>query len=202
MVLLSSKDILCESHNAIHLQHLRCVLCTHRHHIVPLGAANRFVWPGSLFCLPPSLSPQVLPSYPRPPPMSQNLILKKDYQKTTWVISCRPENYPPVEKTPKPLSTSYLPSLSPSISLWAASRDLEGRQPQQQRRDGGVRMVLGGRQKSISPWPCSLNSLPAEIWRATTTEGDWEGRRDRNVTPQWASLCWGEKEEKEEKRWM
>ena len=56
VVLLSSKDILCESHNAIHFQHLRCVLCTQRHHIVPLGAANRFVWPGSLFCLSPSLS--------------------------------------------------------------------------------------------------------------------------------------------------
>lgn len=89
VVLLSSKDILCESHNAIHFQHLRCVLCTQRHHIVPLGAANRFVWPGSLFCL-SSLSPlslslslllssPLLPSYPLPPPWSQNLILKKDY---------------------------------------------------------------------------------------------------------------------------
>lgn len=60
-----STDILCKPHDAIHFQHLRCVLCTHRHHIVPLGAANRFVWPGSLFCL--SLC-ALLNSYPLPAP--------------------------------------------------------------------------------------------------------------------------------------
>lgn len=107
MVLLRSKDILCESPNAIHFHHLRCVLCTHRHHIVPPGAANRFVWPGSLFCLSFSSSPHsCLRILCHPPPLSQNLILKKDYRKTTWVISCHPENYTPVEKTPKPLSST------------------------------------------------------------------------------------------------
>lgn len=49
-------------------------------------------------------------SYPLPPPWSQNLILKKDYRKTTWAISCRPENYPPVEKTQL---SSLLPPTSP-----------------------------------------------------------------------------------------
>lgn len=123
LVLWSSKDILCESHNTIHFQHLRCVLCTQRHHIVPLGAANRFVWPGSLFCLfSLSLSPP-LPSYPLPTPWSQNLILKKDYRKTTWVISCRPENYPPVAKTLKPLTSSTFP-LGPFMSFYSL-RDSE-----------------------------------------------------------------------------
>ena len=118
------------------------VLCTHRHHIVPLGAANHFVWPGSLFCLPPSLSlsPHFCLLILSRPPLSQNLILKKDYWKTTWVISCRPESYPPVEKTPKPfslslsLSLSHLHSLSISLYLAIAC----------QQRFGGATTTVGG----------------------------------------------------------
>lgn len=56
MVLLSCKDILCESHNAIHFQHLRCVYVHTDTISSPLGAADRFVWPGSLFCVSPSFS--------------------------------------------------------------------------------------------------------------------------------------------------
>lgn len=114
-------------HNAIHFQHLRCVLCTHRHRIVPPGSRRSF-------CLAwiPLLSLSfalftLLHSYPLPPPRSQNLILKKDYRKTTWAISCRPENYPPVEKTRSPRPT--LPSLPPCslpAQIWRGDNSSSG----------------------------------------------------------------------------
>lgn len=133
MELLGSADILCESHNTIHFQHLRCVLCTHRHHTTPLGAADRFVWPGSLFCLPsfsPSLSLSLLlHPYPLTPPSVPKPDIKKGLLKTTWVISCRPENYPPVETTPKPRSPPpYLfPSfLCQSVEIWRGHNNRGG----------------------------------------------------------------------------
>ncbi len=141
--------------------------------------------PGSCqsFCLAwiPLLSPSfsrtpLLPPYPFPPSSSQNLILKKDYWKTTWVISCRPENYPPVVKTPKRLSPPYLPLLSLSVcclpaEIWRGDNNSGG-------MVGWGWLEGGGRSLFLSVClSCALHSLPAEIWRATTTVGVFEGRR-------------------------
>lgn len=137
-----------------------------------------------------SLSLSLPPLLPHtlPPPLSQNLILKKDYWKTTWVISCRPENYPPVEKTPKTLSLPPTFPLYLSLSFYSLPVEIW-------RDDNNSRGMVrwgwfrgGGRSLFLSVClSCSLHSLPAEIWRAaTTTVGDFgreEGRETEMCLP-------------------
>lgn len=70
------------THNEFYFLHLRCVLCKLKHHIAALGATAHFVWHVSLFfsLLFPTFSCSSTP-------LTQNLILKQDYFKTTQVTS-------------------------------------------------------------------------------------------------------------------
>ena len=123
----AEKDILCESHNAIHFQHLRCVMYTQTPYRPPGGRQS--------FCLAwiPLLSPSfslplspLLPPYPLPAPLVPKPDIKKGLLKNNmgnflppWELSPRWEESQTSLSLSLSLSLSptYLPSLSLSILL-------------------------------------------------------------------------------------
>lgn len=103
-------------------------VCTHRHDIIPLGAANRFVWPGSLYCV--SLYTHAL--LPSPTPLVPKPDIKKGLPKNnmgnflpSWELS------PCWEDSTLLPPASYLPSLSLCVcslpaEIWRGDNNSSG----------------------------------------------------------------------------
>lgn len=103
-------------------------VCTHRHDIIPLGAANRFVWPGSLYCV--SLYTHAL--VPSPTPLVPKPDIKKGLPKNnmgnflpSWELS------PCWEDSTLLPPASYLPSLSLCVcslpaEIWRGDNNSSG----------------------------------------------------------------------------
>lgn len=179
MLFISSTSVVCT---------IWC-LCTHWHHIVPLGAANRFVWPGSPFCLSPSLS--LTPLLLAPP---DRLVPKPDIKK--GLLKNNVGNFlPPWELSPRCDDALSFPLTFPlHRSLSIAFRQRFGGVTTTVGGWWGEDVFLGGRSLFLSACATSLSlcRVPAEMWRGTVA-GGYEGI---SAGPWWPSLCRGEEVKK------